>query len=326
MDVLSDVLAAMRAGQPYAGRSTCRAPWGVRFAASDAACCHIVLQGGCTLIPATGPPTALGVGDILFTGPRHAHTLADQPGSPAIDFQPNKADGYSVIELDIPGVGAATEMLCVCYTFDLVRPHPLLDTLPPEIHLPARVGDHTALRATVDMLGTELHQPRSGTDAILPALIDMLLLHVLRTWLDEHADHTDIGWATALTDPAIATALHHIHRQPENPWTVEGLATRAGISRATFAKRFTTAVGQPPLTYLTWWRMTTAARLLRRSDTPIQTIAHRCGYSSEYAFSKAFKREFGRPPNHYRHERPPAAVQTETLSHVAGRSEHRPGG
>ncbi|MET9284991.1 AraC family transcriptional regulator [Nocardia beijingensis] len=310
MDVLSDVLAAMRAGQPYAGRSTCRAPWGVRFPAGDAACCHVVLQGGCSLIPATGSPKALGVGDILFTGPRHAHTLVDQPGSPAIEFRPEKTSGYSVVELDIPGPGATTEMLCVCYTFDLVRQHPLLRTLPPEIHLPARVGNHNALRATVDMLGTELHQPRSGTDAILPALIDMLLLHVLRAWLDENAGHTDTGWAAALTDPAVATALHHIHRQPENPWTVEELATQAGVSRATFAKRFTTAVGQPPLTYLTWWRMTTAARLLHRTDAPIHTIAHRCGYGSEYSFSKAFKREFGLPPNQYRRQRPPTATRT----------------
>jgi transcriptional regulator GlxA family with amidase domain len=79
----------------------------------------------------------------------------------------------------------------------------------------------------------------------------MLLTYVLRTWLDENADHGSTGWATALTDPAIATALHHIHRTPENPWTVEELAHRAGIFRATFAKRFTTAVGQPPLSYLT---------------------------------------------------------------------------
>ncbi|WP_327112754.1 AraC family transcriptional regulator [Nocardia sp. NBC_01730] len=308
MDVLSDVLAAMRAGQPYAGRSTCSAPWGVRFPASDAACCHIVLQGGCSLIPAGGAPVPMGVGDILFTGPQHAHTLSDQPDSPAVDFQPNRGSGYSVVELNIPGRGATTEMLCVCYTFDLARPHPLLDTLPPEIHLPARVGNHSALRTTVDMLGTELHQPRSGTNAILPALIDMLLLHVLRAWLDEHADHTT-GWATALTDPAIATTLHHIHHQFEKPWTVEELAKRAGISRATFAKRFTAAVGQPPLTYLTWWRMTTAARLLHNTDTPIHTIAQRSGYRSEYAFSKAFKREYGIPPNQYRRQRPATATQ-----------------
>ncbi|MCU1640154.1 MAG: transcriptional regulator, AraC family [Nocardia sp.] len=306
MDVLSDVLAAMRAGQPYAGRSTCRAPWGVRFPASDAACCHIVLQGGCSLVPADGSPVVtLGVGDILFTGPRHAHTLADQPGSPAVEFEPNRGSGYSVVELDIPGPGAVTEILCVCYTFDVVRPHPLLRTLPPVIHLPARIGEHRALRATVDMLGSELHRPGSGTDAILPALIDMLLLYVLRAWLDEDADRTTTGWATALTDPAIATALHLIHRQPENQWTVEELANHAGVSRATFAKRFTTVVGQPPLTYLTWWRMITAARLLDRTDSPIHTIAQRCGYSSEYAFSKAFKREYGLPPGQYRRQQQP---------------------
>ncbi|MEV6768563.1 AraC family transcriptional regulator [Nocardia sp. NPDC051030] len=314
MDVLSDVLAAMRAGQPYAGRSTCRAPWGVRFPAGDAACCHIVMRGGCSLIPLEGEPVNLSVGDILFTGPQHAHTLADQPGSAAVDFRPDYNEGYSVAELNIPGPGAATEMLCVCYTFDLARPHPLLATLPPLIHLPARVGDNGPLRATIDMLGNELHQPRSGTDAILPALIDMLLMYVLRAWLDG-SDHSP-GWATALNDPTIAIALHRIHRQPEYPWTVAELATQAGVSRATFAKRFTTAVGQPPLTYLTWWRMTTAARMLHRSDATVQSIAERCGYGSEYAFAKAFKREYRVPPGQYRrlrsHSRTvPSHIQAE---------------
>lgn len=98
----------------------------------------------------------------------------------------------------------------------------------------------------------------------MPALIDMLLLYVLRAWLDEQPSDT-IGWANALRDPAITTTLRQIHRHPDKPWTVVDLATQAGLSRAAFAKRFTTIVGQTPLAYLTWWRMTTAARMLRES-------------------------------------------------------------
>jgi AraC-like DNA-binding protein len=74
----------------------------------------------------------------------------------------------------------------------------------------------------------------------------------------------------------------------------------AGLSRAAFAKRFTTLVGRPPLAYLTWWRLTTAARLLRNEDAPLATIAKQVGYASEYAFANAFKREFAIAPGRYR--------------------------
>jgi len=133
----------------------------------------------------------------------------------------------------------------------------------------------------------------------VPALIDMLLLYVLRAWLDEQP-HGDSGWATALRDPAITTALRQIHRHPDKPWTVEDLAAVAGLSRAAFAKRFTTIIGQPPLGYLTWWRMTTAARMLRETGAPLRAVALRCGYASEYAFGKAFKRAYGVAPGQYR--------------------------
>ncbi|GAA2444370.1 AraC family transcriptional regulator [Actinomadura vinacea] len=297
------MLAAMRAGQPYAGRTRSWEPWGLRFPAGDSACCHVVLQGACCLISPGGAPLTLGVGDVLFTAPGQGHVLADRPGSPLTDFRPVRDSGSLITDLNIPGLGAATEMLCVCYSFDRVRPHPLLGDLPPVIHLPARVGQHRSLRATVDLMGDELRQPRVGSEAILSPLIDMLLLYVLRTWLDEQSGPGATGWAAALTDPAIVTALHDIHQRPEHPWTVAELATRAGVSRATFAKRFVTAVGQPPLAYLTWWRMTTASRLLLGTDAPLQTVAERCGYGSEYAFAKAFKREHGTAPGRYRRQR-----------------------
>jgi AraC-like DNA-binding protein len=125
----------------------------------------------------------------------------------------------------------------------------------------------------------------------------MLLLYVLRAWLSAQPE---AGLATALRDRAITTALRQIHRRPDKPWTIEDLAASAGLSRAAFAKRFTTVVGQPPLAYLTWWRMTMAARLLRESDAPLRSIASRCGYASEYAFGKAFKRAYDVAPGRYR--------------------------
>lgn len=108
------------------------------------------------------------------------------------------------------------------------------------------------------------------------------------------------GWPAALADPAVSAALEAMHAEPAAPWTVAGLADRAGLSRTVFAQRFTVLVGRPPLAYLTWWRMTTAARLLRQADEPLSAVARRCGYASEFAFAKAFKREFTVTPGAFR--------------------------
>ena len=303
MDVLSDVLVAMRTGSPKAARTTSHAPWGVRFAPSNLAGCHIVMSGNCWLLSDHGEPLALGAGDVLFTPHGDGYALVDRVGSPIVDFTPQPADDTHLDEMRIDGAGAVTELLCAYYMFDPARPHMLVTDLPAIIHLPARAGQHPSLHSAVELLSNELLDPRPGTAAALPALIDMLLLYVLRAWLAEQPGDT-AGWATALRDPAIATALRQMHRGPEKPWTVEDLAAVAGLSRAAFAKRFTTIVGQPPLAYLTWWRMTTAARLLRESPASLREVAARCGYGSEYAFGKAFKRAYEVAPGQYRAQHP----------------------
>jgi AraC-like DNA-binding protein len=193
--------------------------------------------------------------------------------------------------------------LCGAYQLDPARAHPLLTGLPEIVHLPARPGHRPELRAAVDLLGGELGQRRPGADAIVPALLDTLLLYILRAWLEEQSAHgTGTGWAAALRDPAITAALDSIHRDPAAPWTVERLGIQAGLSRAAFARRFTALVGQPPLTYLTWWRMTIAAHMLHDSDAPLSTVAKKAGYGSEFAFAAAFKRQYGTAPGKYRRQ------------------------
>ncbi|MEU3345416.1 helix-turn-helix domain-containing protein [Streptomyces sp. NPDC006700] len=126
---------------------------------------------------------------------------------------------------------------------------------------------------------------------------------VLRTWYQDHAPRGSGGWAAALADPAVGAALQHMHAEPATAWTVERLSRRAGLSRAAYSRRFTELVGRPPMTYLSWWRMTTAGRILRSdADAPLQTVAERVGYRSEFAFNRAFKREFGISPGAYRRQ------------------------
>jgi AraC-like DNA-binding protein len=309
VDVLSDAVTAMRTGQPHSARVRRPASFGRRFPPVDGAGFHIVVQGSCWLFPLDGEPIALGVGDVAFLPRGSAHGLADSPSTPLLDTSTSldanppgqDDDGVPTGQHVTNDSAAAGVMLCGAYLLDRSRAHPLLADLPEVIHLSARVGRHPGLRAAVDLLGGELEQPRPGGDGMLPALLDVLLLHILRAWFDEQSAHgAATGWAAALHDPAVATALRAIHNAPGRQWTVEELGMRAGLSRAAFARRFAALVGQPPLTYLTWWRMTLAARLLRDSDAPLVAIARKVGYTSEFAFAHAFKREYGSAPGGFR--------------------------
>ncbi|MEU0543718.1 AraC family transcriptional regulator [Nocardia sp. NPDC005978] len=294
MDILSETIAAIRTANPTSGMFVRHAPWGRSYPIVPGTGFHVVLQGSCWVLTPAGESIALGAGDVLLM-PRGAdHLLADDPGTPITEIaRPGEPR-------EIAGPGQRTALLCGAYALGGRRGHPMLDELPEFIHLPARPGRHPALRSAVDLLAGELAEPRPGSDAVVPALLDTLLLFALRAWFDEQAAARAAGWAGAFTDPAVAMTLRAIHEAPEKNWTVPELSELAGVSRATLARRFTATVGEPPLAYVTRWRMLTAARLLRETDTPLAGIARKVGYQSEFAFAKAFKREYSLAPGQYR--------------------------
>ncbi|MFI2285348.1 AraC family transcriptional regulator [Nocardia beijingensis] len=294
MDILSEAIAAIRTGSPASGLFIRHAPWGRRYPVVPGAGFHVVLQGSCWVVPPDGKPMALGAGDVLFM-PRGAdHDLVDSLDSPvtetALPGEPR----------EIVGPGVRTALLCGAYELGRGRTHPILDELPEFIHLPARPGRHPALRGAVDLLAAEIAEPRQGSDAAVPAILETLLLFILRAWFDEQADLRSSGWAGAFADPAVAAVLRAVHEEPARAWTVTDLGDIAGVSRATLARRFLATVGEPPLAYVTRWRMLTAARLLRDTDSSLAAVARRVGYTSEFAFAKAFKREYGLAPGGYR--------------------------
>lgn len=308
MDVLSDVVAVTRTGRSRSAHVRWHAPWRQEFASvPGSAGFQVVLQGSCWLLPPETEPVQLGAGDVVFLPHGSGHTLADNPETPVTapacgpaDHQ--LSDTYTSDSVDRSGTnGPVTVVLCGAYQLDLSRTHPLLLTLPDLIHVPAQPGRHPELNSAVELLGAEVENPRLGTDTAVPALLDALLLYILRIWLNGQSSlGNTTGWAAALNDPPVTAALHAIHRDPASPWTVAKLAAEAGLSRAPFARRFALLIGQPPLGYLTWWRLTTAARLLRTSDAPLRSIATQVGYTSEFAFANAFKRTHGTAPGTYR--------------------------
>jgi len=297
MDVLADVVTAMKTGPASSGRTEVRGPWGLRFEGSVGAGFHLVLQGTAWLLSPDLDPIQLGPGDAVLLPRGLEHALADHPDSPITDFDP-------AVDFDpeaVPqGPGARALLLCGTYRLDRERPHPVLSKLPDVVVVPADPGRHRSLHTAISILGEELDAQRPGAAAVVPALVDALLVLILRAWFENNDCPTDRGWARALTDPAVVQSLELIHERPGAAWTVADLAADVGLSRAAFARRFTEAVGEPPLTYLFRWRMTTAARLLRDHDRPLAAVAKEIGYTSEFAFAKAFKRDFGVPPGTYR--------------------------
>lgn len=280
--------------------------WGQRFPeVAGAAGFQVIVQGTCWLIPPDGAePIALGVGDVLLFPHGHGYALADDPRTPLLEPRCDPLEDAELFASASVGEAAhepTTITLCGGYRLDAGRAHPLLGDLPDLIHLPARVDRYRELRAAVELLAAEVDGARPGADTVAPALVDVLLVYILRAWFAERpAREAGGGWAAALADRPVAAALNAIHHDPARAWTVESLGAVAGLSRAAFAKRFGALVGRPPLAYLTWWRLTRAARLLRSSDASLGEVAARIGYASEFAFANAFKREYGTAPGRYR--------------------------
>jgi AraC-like DNA-binding protein len=297
MDVLADVLAAFRRGPAVAAQTIGHAPWGLRFAQPVGMVFHIALRGHSRLLLPEAEPLALGPGDVVLLTEPPPHILCDDPASAVVDFSPEMEDHTGVIgRLVIPGPGPEASLLCGAYLLREHRAPPLLSALPRVIPLPAGVGGSSPLRNAVDLLADEVHRGQAGASAVISALVDALWVYLLRSAVAQ--DRPGLG--VALADPAVAAALKAIHGEPHFPWTVEGLAAEGGFARAAFARRFHDRVGEPPLTYLTRWRMDLAARYLREGEEPLRAVAREVGYHSEYAFAKAFKRAHGTAPGTYR--------------------------
>lgn len=190
----------------------------------------------------------------------------------------------------------ATVMLIGKYQMTGEISRRLLHAVPPVLVLPRRQQRTTVL---IELLAEEVSREEPGQQAVLDRLLDLLLVTTLRSWFAHSHAQAPTGYR-ALSDPVIGPALRHLHNDPAHPWTVATLASRVGISRATLAHRFADLVGQPPMAYLTDWRLDLAADLLHEPEVTIDSAARQVGYSSASALSIAFKRERGSSPRELR--------------------------
>lgn len=303
MDALSYVLAANRVTGMVAMQLRARGNWGLASDGIDDCASLIVAQGSCWLRVAGHPPVQLVRGDVVMLPRGSAAALTSSrngralPARELLAAYPPDEDGV----VDLGGSGSAVHLIHGEFTFEHDQPHPVLSLLPPLMHIPGAPGGTGELGTVVQMLASELAQPRPGSDTVVVHLADILFVHVLRAWLAVH-DPPGPSWLAALGDPQVGAALARLHAQPDRPWTIESLAAEVAMSRAAFARRFTRLVGEAPLAYLTRWRLNLAARRLRDTDDPIAAVAGQVGYGSEYSFSRAFTRYQGQPPGRYRRQ------------------------
>jgi AraC-like DNA-binding protein len=189
----------------------------------------------------------------------------------------------------------STVMLNGTYELEGEVSRRLLGALPHLLVLPSDAWESPLL----GLLAEEIVKDEPGQEAVLDRLLDLLLIAVLRAWF-ARPDAQAPGWYRAYSDPVVGRALRLIHDDPARQWTVAELAAEAGVSRAAFARRFNELVGEPPMTFLTDWRLSLAADLLLEPDATIGSVAYQVGYSTPFALSTAFKRVRGISPRQHR--------------------------
>jgi AraC-like DNA-binding protein len=317
MDVLTDVLETVRVSSVCYGRVELGAPWGVRVGKRDAAAFHVLLRGNCWLeVEGFGEPVPLSSGDLFSLPHGHAHVLRD-----SLDTEPRPLEELiselpAGQPLKVGGTGSPATLVCGAFNFEDRRNNPLLGVLPPLVLIRGEDGRAVRwLELTLQFMACEAASDRPGATTDVSRRADILFIQIVRGYLAGTPEERR-GWLRALGEPQIGAALGLIHENPEQAWTVGNLASKVGMSRSTFAGRFAELVGEPPLHYITRWRMQKAASLLREGTSTLADVADRVGYESEAAFSKAFKRWVGVAPGAYRRSarqsgppEPPVALQ-----------------
>jgi len=315
VDALSEMLRALRLDSGIFLEAEFTAPWCIDSApgkedvrhilpaAEHVTLYHLLTEGTCRArIPGVTDPVVLEAGDLIMFPHGDGHRLGSDlqlaPVPAEILVQPSPEGGLA--RIDHGGGGPKTRFVCGYLACDSRLCKPLLDALPRMLKVP--MGQGPAASWIIDTLrrgAAETHAPRAGTEAMLARLSELLFTEAMRYYL-ESLPEGERGWFAGLKDPLVSRVLALMHGAPDRAWTVDELGREAGLSRSSLSDRFVTLLGEPPMQYLTRWRLALAARALKEGREPILRIAEQVGYESEAAFNRAFKREYGVPPGSWR--------------------------
>jgi len=310
MDSLSDVLKVLRLSGAIFLDAEFTAPWCVTSSSHQPTSSalgggehivffHWLIAGRCHARLRSGGETFdLHAGDLLLMPNDDEHLMGSHLGIDSIEAASlvDASSGKPLMQIRHGGGGEATRFVCGFLSCDKRLCRPVLEALPGMLRVP--FGDDptaTWFRTLLQVGAEETSAHRPGSEGILTKLSELLFMEAIRRY-GETMPADRKGWLAGLKDRYVGRTLTLMHQAPDKPWTVDTLAETVGLSRSALAQRFTDLLGQPPMQYLTRWRLTVAAQRLRNHDVGLATIAEQVGYESEAAFNRAFKREFGMPP------------------------------
>lgn len=309
MDALTSLLDEVRSSGALFGRNVVAPPWSVRFAEDSPLTLVAMLRGAGWIVPGDADPVLVEENGVAVVVGRRPFTVADDRDAsspPLYVLLPGDrcttadgAEGCDDLELGLRTCGRSLDgpavVLSGTYQVRGQVSARLVQALPRVLAVP-RTG---RLDPLLELTVAEIERDDPGQQAVLDRLLDLLLLSALREWF-ARPDGEPPAWYRALGDPVVGRAMRLLHAAPERPWTVADLAREVGVSRATLARRFSDLVGEPPMAYLTGWRLCLAADLLASTDATVQAVARQVGYESAFGLSVAFKRVYGTRPSEHR--------------------------
>jgi AraC-like DNA-binding protein/mannose-6-phosphate isomerase-like protein (cupin superfamily) len=296
-DPLSDVLELIRVRGNTVFTCAATAPFGIHYSQGRPRL-HIIRSGSVTVtVDGIDEIFQASQGDLILLVHANGHIISDTPGREAHALLDIAKRDYDQKRL-VLGSGEIV-WLCGDFGFDGMLARRLLSVLPPVIVLKGlRDRPFEWLELSCRFILDEALAARSGASAMISRLLDVIFMQVLRTWASN--GEVGRGWLSGAIDQRINTAMSAIHANPAHSWTVAELAKLSNLSRSAFAGRFLGVVGQPPMAYLAAWRLDRAAEMLRYGRWPISDVAERVGYTSQAAFSRAFKAQFAMSPLQWR--------------------------
>jgi len=315
VDALSEILSGVKLTGAVFFTAEFSAPWGfsapaskviaalVAPAAAHLVLYHLVIDGGACIEMENGQCVMLGPGDVVIFPHGDPHHMSSGKGTrppfPNYGITP-KITARDLRPLRAGGGGAVSRFVCGYMTCEPHLSRPILNGLPPvfKVNVRTDASGHWLENAILHLV-QEAASGRIGSEAMLTKLSEALFVDTLRRYVDSLPEQ-QIGWLAGVRDPFVGRSLALLHGRVDHPWTIANLADEVGISRSALVERFSRYLSEPPMTYLTRWRLQLAAESLKKTSRGIAEIAIDIGYQSEAAFNRAFKREFGQPPGRYR--------------------------
>ena len=316
MDAFSEILSGVKLNGAVFFNAEFSSPWGFSVppskqmsvadtlapGAAHFLLYHLVVDGSAFVEMEDGETLELRSGDVVIFPNGDTHHMSSKGAKrPFPNYGINdKIKARDLSPLHAGGGGETSRFVCGYMTCDPYISRPILSGLPPVFKVNIRTDRSGQwLESSILHLVDEAISGRVGSEAMLAKLSEALFVDTLRRYVAELPEQQG-SWLTGARDSIVGKSLGLLHRRVAHPWTIASLADEVGISRSALVQRFTRYLSEPPMAYLSCWRLQLAARSLEKTARGVAEIAGEVGYESEAAFSRAFKREFGRPPGRYR--------------------------